>query len=288
MCSFSFKNYIFGQNKIKMRFIKYFLLAVISMGILVSCSSDDDNNSETNTTDNFFPLVVNNSWNYENTLSTPGQDDLVSIETLSITNTSENDGNTVYELETDNPAGSSPVTLALSQGVLYKNNNSLLYTGQFGLGLTDFPEVTFDVEDVAIYDTSASLNTELFSQDGLIEQEFQGIPISINYTLSSVMGDSFSSFDSNGVTYDNVISSQLIINLEVTASITDPLPLNIPILQSQDAVVVTNYFADGVGLIQSETDTNLVFEDIPIPDFTLEDISLNTFQVLTDYSVTLE
>ena len=269
--------------------IKITLLVLLGFGLLVACS-DDDSNSETTIAGNFFPLIVNNSWDYENTLSTstPGQDDVVTTETLSITNTSENNGNTEYELETDNPAGSSPVTLALSQGVLSKNDASLIYTGQFGLGLTDFPEVTFDVEDVQIYNTSASLDTELFSQNGSIQQDFQGIPISIDYTLSSIMGDSFESFESNDVTYDNVISSQLIINLEITANITDPLPLSIPILQSQDAVIVTNYFADGVGLIQSETDTNLVFEEIPIPDFTLEDISLLTLQELTDYSVSLE
>ncbi|NBC58517.1 MAG: hypothetical protein GVY05_09600 [Bacteroidetes bacterium] len=266
------------------------LLLAFGFGLLIACSSDDDSNTESNITGNFFPLVVNNSWDYENTLSSSvaGQDDIVTTETLSITGTTENSGNTVYELDTDNPAGSSPVTLALSQGVLRKNDASLIYTGQFGLGLTDFPEINFDVENVQIYDTSASLDTELFSQDGSIQQEFQGLPLSINYTLSSIMGDSFESFESNDVTYDNVISSQLIINLEITANITDPLPLNIPILQSQDAVVVTNYFADGVGLVQSETDTNFVFEDIPIPDFTLEDISLLTLQELVNYSVELE
>ena len=59
---------------------------------------------------------------------------------------------------------------------------------------------------------SLSNETEMFSQSGTIEQDFQGFPITINYTLSTVMGDSFNSFEVNGVTYDNVISSNLIIN----------------------------------------------------------------------------
>jgi len=279
-----------------MKIIKPLLFLILGFGILTACSSDDDsvdgdaddNDPDTEDIQNFFPLVVGNFWDYENTLSTIGQDDVVTTETLSITGNNNDSGTSVYELETDNPAGSGPVTLALSQGVLNKINTSLLYTGQFGLGATDFPEFNFDVENVPIYDTSENANAVLFTQNGTIEQDFQGIPLSIDYTLSSVMGASFSTFDSNGVTYENVISSQLIINLEVTANITNPFPLNIPVLQSQDAVIATNYFADGVGLIQSETDTDLVFEDIPIPDFTLEDISFNTFQVITDYSVTLE
>lgn len=278
-----------------MKFTKCFFLLIILFGMVTACSSDDDtmndttdDNPDIEDIENFFPLIVNNSWDYENTLSSAGQDDVVTSETLSISSTSESNGETVYELETDNPGGSSPVTLALSQGVLSKNENSLLYTGQFGLGLTDFPEIAFDVDNILIYDTTASLDTELSSQAGSIQQNFQGIPLSIEYTLRSVMGESFDTYEVNGVVYDNVINSQLIINLEIIANITDPLPLNIPILQSQDAVVVTNYFADGIGLIQSETDTNLVFEDIPIPGFTLEDISFNTFQILTDYSVMLE
>lgn len=256
--------------------------------LLASCSSDDDAtpNDDDNDDQNFFPLVVGNSWDFENTLSTAGQDDLVTNETLSISGTSENSGNVVYEVETDDPANSGPVTLALSQGTLTKSNAKLIYTGVFGLGLEGFPEVNFDVENAPIYDKSASNGIEMYSQIGTIEQDFQGVPITIEYTLSTIMGESLASFDVNGTTYDNVISSQLIINMVASASV-DPLP-PFPILASQDAVIITNYFADGVGLIQSETVTTFVFQDLPIPNIPLEDISLTTLQILTDYSVTLE
>jgi hypothetical protein len=253
----------------------------------------DDNTNDPNieeVAENFFPLVVGNSWDYENTLSSPSQQDIVSNETLSVSTTSEVSGDTVYELNSDNPVGSGPVTLALSQGKLNKSNSSLLYTGEFGLGLNNFPEINFTLENTVIFDTSVSSGTELFSQDETIEQEFQGIPLTIDYTLTTIKGDNFDTYETNGVTYDNVISSQLIVNLEITANITDPLPVSVTIVQSQDAVVVTNFFADGVGLIESETDTAIVFEDItlPIPNLPLDDISFNTLQVLTDYNVTLE
>ncbi|RRO17940.1 hypothetical protein [Flavobacteriaceae bacterium 14752] len=282
-----------------MKSIKFSLVFILGIIFLVSCSSDDDTASDINDdgnnddnpvteVENYFPLVVGNSWDYENTLSSPNQQDVVTNETLSIFETTEFNGSVVYELETDNPAGSGPATLALSQGTLVKDGSVLFYTGEFGLGLNNFPEVNFEIENAAIYNTAASTNAELFSQDGTIEQEFQGIPLSINYTLSTVMGNNFDTFESNGVTYDNVISSQLIVNLEIIANITDPLPISIPILQSQDGVIVTNYFADGIGLVESETNTNLMFEDIPIPGFQLDNISFNTLQVLTDFSITLE
>ncbi|QTY25941.1 hypothetical protein [Flavobacterium sp. CS20] len=286
-----------------MKSIKSKLSLILGIIFLISCSSDDDamndvNEGDDNTNDpnieevaeNFFPLVVGNSWDYENTLSSPSQQDIISNETLSVSTTSEVSGDTVYELNSDNPVGSGPVTLALSQGKLNKSNSSLLYTGEFGLGLNNFPEINFTLENTVIFDTSVSSGTELFSQDETIEQEFQGIPLTIDYTLTTIKGDNFDTYETNGVTYDNVISSQLIVNLEITANITDPLPVSVTIVQSQDAVVVTNFFADGVGLIESETDTAIVFEDItlPIPNLPLDDISFNTLQVLTDYNVTLE
>ena len=272
---------------------KLSILLILSLFILTSCSSDDDgvedNNNgnenpdtETEIEENFFPLTVGNNWDFENILTSPNQDDVVSVENLSVSGIVDINGSTGYEMETDNPSGSGPVTLALSQGTLLKENSSLAYTGVLGLGLNGFPDVNFDVENASIYDTSLSNETEMFSQSGSIEQDFQDFPITINYTLSTVMGDSFNDFEVNGVTYDNVISSQLIINVEATTI------LQIPILESQNAVVITNYFADQVGLIQSETDTNFVFEEISIPNFPLQDISFNTLQLLTDYDVVIE
>jgi hypothetical protein len=275
-----------------MKSIKSKLSLILGIIFLISCSSDDDamndvNEGDDNTND---PNIEEVAENFENTLSSPSQQDIVSNETLSVSTTSEVSGDTVYELNSDNPVGSGPVTLALSQGKLNKSNSSLLYTGEFGLGLNNFPEINFTLENTVIFDTSVSSGTELFSQDETIEQEFQGIPLTIDYTLTTIKGDNFDTYETNGVTYDNVISSQLIVNLEITANITDPLPVSVTIVQSQDAVVVTNFFADGVGLIESETDTAIVFEDItlPIPNLPLDDISFNTLQVLTDYNVTLE
>ncbi len=278
-----------------MSFKSIFYLLLAGVFVLSSCSSDDGDTSNNNNnpvteeeTLNYFPLAVGNNWDFENTLTSPNQEDIVSNENLSITNTVDVNGMTGYELESDNVSGSGPTTLALTQGTLFKENSSLKYTGVFGLGLENFPEVNFNVENTSIFDTDLPNETEMFSESGTIEQEFEGIPISIDYTLSTIMGDDFENFTVNGVSYDNVISSQLIVNLKITANITNPFPISFTILQSQDAITVNNYFANGIGLIQSETNTNLVFEEIPIPDVSLDDISFNTLQIVTDFSVTTE
>lgn len=264
------------------------ILLIFCLFIFSSCSSDDDAGSTETNNKNYFPLLVANNWDFENTLSAPNQDDVITTEKLSVSGTVYNNGTEAYELETDNPAGSGPVTLALSQGILFSENSRLLYTGVFGLGLEGFPETNFDVENMVIYDASLPNEAEMYSLSGNIEQEVQGFPITINYTLSTIMGDLFGSFEVNGETYDDVINSQLKINIEVTANITDPFPVTVTVLKSQDAIVITNYFADEVGLIQSETDTNFIFETLPLINLPLEDIEFDTLQILTDYSVSME
>lgn len=267
---------------------KLTLLLSISLFISISCSSDDDGIGSGDDVKNYYPLVVENNWDFENTLSSPSQDDIISNEKLSVSNLLDDNGSDAYELETDNPEGSGPVTLALSQGILMKNASNLVYSGIFNLSLDQLPGVDLDLENVVIYDFSASSGTEIFSETGNLEQSFQNIPLEIVYSITSEMGDSFVNFDVNGVTYEDVINSKLVINLEVRTIPTSELPFPFTVLQSQDAVVINNYFANNVGLIQSETETTLTFEELPIPGFSMEDLEFNTLQLLVDYSVSLE
>ena len=264
------------------------ILLLLSLFIFSSCSSDDDAGNADNNNENYYPLVVANNWDFKNTVSSPNQNDIVTTENLSVSGTVDNNGTEAYNLETDNPDGSGPVTTTLTQGVLFKNNSSLIYNGVFGLSLEGFPELNLNVENVIIYNSSSPSGTELFSQTGNVEQDFLGIPISVDFILSTEMGQSFVDFEVNGEVYDDVISSQLTVNIGVTTVANNDIPFPITVLQPQNAVVITNYFANEVGLIKSETDTNLSFEELPIPNIPLDDINFNTLQILTAFSVSLE
>lgn len=271
---------------------KISILLILSVLFLSSCSSDDSESISENEVKNYYPLVVENNWNFENTFSSPGLEDMLSYENLSISEMINANGLDAYELETDNPENSGPVTLALSQGILMKNNSSLIYTGTLGFSLDEFTaldlDLDLDLENLIIYDYSSVFGAELYTDTGSIEQSVEGIPIIINYTVSSEMGDSFDNFSVNSEVYEDVISSQLVANLQVETIPNPQLPFPITILQSQDAVVITNYFANNIGLIQSETDTNFEFEELPIPGFPLEDLDIYTLQLLVDFTVSLE
>lgn len=249
--------------------------------IAVSCSSDDGNADNPQSEKSYFPLVLNNSWDYQNTVSAQNQDDMISQETLTLSNTNQVGGRTVYEFDTNNPVNSAPTTLALSNGFLYKEGSSLFYTGSFGLGIPELPDFNFEVEDGQIYDKNAAEGTELFSFPNSLQEVVNGLAINIDYTVSSLMGSTMQSLIVNNETYNDIISSKLIITMEITL---DGIP--IAILDNQEVIEVTNYFAKDVGLIKSETDTNFNF--ISFPTLPLEDISFFTLQELQSYNLNIE
>lgn len=259
------------------------LIAVIFLScfLIFSCSSDDEDIENPQFEKNYFPLVLDNSWDYKNTVSTQNQDDLISQETLTLNNISQVGGNTVYEFETSNPVNSAPTTLALSNGFVYKNGTSLFYTGYFGLGTPDFPNINFEVEDGKIYDKNLAEGTEMFSFQDSLQENFNGVPIIIDYTVSSVMGSTLQSLVITDEAFDDVITSKLIVNMEV---FVDGIPL--PILENQKVIEVTNYFAEDVGLIKSEIDANFNF--ISFPTIPLEDINFFILQELENYSLNIE
>lgn len=255
-----------------------FVLAIL----LVSCSEDDDTGNSEDVT-NYFPLEVGNSWDYNNTFIATGQEDFFGSETLSVANTLQQYGNQVFEMETSNPENSGLSTLILSQGILFKNNSRLIYTGEFSLGIPDFNDIAFDLENVPIYDTQVSPGTQLFEESTSLQEQLQGLPITLNFNIITNMGNNLNTLEVNGVTYTDVISSEWIINLEVLAGSSI---FSTPILENQEVSRVINYFAKDIGLIKSESTSTLVFEEFEfIP---LEDIDSSSLQELTNYSVNSE
>ena len=258
------------------------LICLLMLGVCLftSCADDDNENSQNNT--NYFPLATSNSWNYQNTFTSQDQDDMESEETLTVTDSSEVGGNTLYEFETSNPLNAAPTTNALSNGSLYKQNSSLIYNGAFGLGLPEFPELNFEIQDGKIYDKNASAGTELFAFSDTLQESIEGAPILINYTITSVMNESFEVLEVNNEIYEDVISSTLNVNMVITTEVG--IPPNF--LEEEEVVEVTNYFAKDVGLIQSETDINFKF--ITFPTVTLDDFTFQIKQDLQDYNVNIE
>lgn len=263
-----------------MKISKLFYLLLIGLAIH-ACSDDDTDLPGGNTPediDNYFPLVAGNTWNYENVVMSPAQDDIVSNETLSVVGSTMGD----FDLETDNPMNAGPVTSALDQGVLRKSGSQLIFTGALGFAVEGFPNLEIALNDAAIYDVDASSGTILYADSGSSEETIENVPLTINYEIETVMGANINSYSVNGMTYNDVITSQIIIRLEIRAAGI------FTVLPEQDVIVIDNYFALDIGMVSSETEVEFDFTEVGQLPLPIEDFMLSSTQSLESYTVELD
>ena len=268
-----------------MKKLTFTLLALL----IISCSSSDDNNNEIIIPESFdyFPLNVGSSWTYDNQDSEQENTrDSVFISEIEVIN----DIN--YYQFSALPPVSGFMTTILSQSILRTNNNALLLNGELGTPPVEgFPEISIPLVNLIMYDLDENNNSLLSEFSGEIIQVIENIPIKIGYTITTVQGEIFE--DGFGdYTNSNVLSSKININLSIVAEYEIlGTVLDLPILQSQDVIRTTNYFANGIGMIYSDTQVEYELEDLSILEtlgitlpFPSEDSS-NSSQNLDTYNL---
>jgi len=226
-----------------MKKITYLLLALI----IVSCSSDDDNGTTTppEETYNYFPLTSGTYWTYDNESEQGATRD-----SLYVAGTEVVDGVTHTVLGAAEPVTGFMTTL-LSQSLVRATETSLLLNGELGAPPVEgFPEITIPLIDFKLYDSQTSVGTILSETSGEIEQTVQDIPLIIGFTIKTIQGETFE--NGYGGFSESVITSQLAVNLSIS-TVFPGTTVEIPILQPQDVIIVDNYYADGIGLIDSDT-----------------------------------
>lgn len=283
----------------------YPIILLFSVILLWNCSSDDDatNDSGEPIVDpapeepiiNYFPLVIGNNWQYENT-QTSNEETVESSETLTVESEQQVGDTLTYALSSNSDALTISATGIFSNGLLYKSDGKLLITGDFDLGLdeTDLPGFNVNFEDLVVYDVDAIAGSVLFTQDENFDlPEFNDIDLNVNLSIVSTSLSSLNELEVNGLVYEDVIGAEVVVSMaiEATAVIPPlPVPVTVDVIPFQEVVKVTNYFANEVGLIQSETNLSVTFNEIlnQLPEFNLEDIQVNGLQKLTEYNVSLE
>jgi|GEM_PF-1898929 len=296
------KKLIFTQKFYKMK-IKNLFLVFLVLAFVASCSSDDDNISgggeETPGGEDpvevidYLPSDVSNNWTYFNEIES-GIEELegTSTETLSVTD--ENDNIVTFNTEVDGETRGL-FTGALANGEIEKVEGSLVYSGD--MNLFDFEGIDLDIpfSEMLILDVEAAEGDELFSVEGEFSEElpfgeFGDFDIDVSYTLTVNQGENLESY----MDFENVKTSQITLsNLSVVIH-GIPVIGDLELMEDTEAVVLeaTNYFANGVGLIKSETAVDIPFIDLlemmpvpidGIPD--LQEINFHVTQDLTEYSV---
>jgi len=209
---------------------------------LSSCSSDDYGN----TYFNYFPLTSDNSWTYEVEGQTTNFDNLYVGDEIILNNKSYQQMKT-----TDVPFGF--YSSLLRDNGLRNEGQKLLLTGTLALDFgVDIP-LDFALEDFILINNDAASNEVMSTKSGTISQDLNGTPITIDYTIKSTALETLPSFTtSKNVTYADVKKVNFVINVEVTTLQTIPgtnITIPIPILNSQDVLTATHYYAQDIGMV---------------------------------------
>lgn len=268
----------------KINLSNFFLLIV--MASFVSCSDDDS--PSINETQNYFNLVVSNSWTYQNTYSSQNQSTQEGSETLIVDEIITENGKDFYKLKSTNIEVPGIVTSMLTSGKLSESEDqsSLSYTGDLNLSLLEnLPEINLDVQGLKLYDQKLSAGANLYIKEEAITQTVNNIPFTIEVEIYSNYLGNVGSKTVNGETYNDVISSEIIVKAKVTSDLAF---LPVTVLEQQDFLISTLYFAPQIGLINSDTTIEATFEDLSNFGLPLEDILIISDQELTDFTLQVE
>ena len=181
------------------------------------------------------------------------------------------------------------ITGILVNGNLSKQNGKLVYNGQYMIDLSFYgmENLSIPINNLTVYDVNASAGDQLSTLSNTIDQTFnlqgQDIPLTMTYSLNTQQNEILESYTVNNVSYENVLKSTLSVNLAVDASVAI---ITLPLLEEQEVLTSSNYYAADIGLIYSENSVSYNFEDLSQFDIpTLNPINVNTTQSIDTYTV---
>lgn len=252
---------------------------------LISCSSDDTSINDTNNA-TYFPLTTGNEWNYTNTSTAEGGIENTNEETLTITTQNNN----AYSFSSSaNMLERGVITGILVNGSLTKQNGKLIYNGEYVVDLSSFDieNLNIPIDNLVVYDVNASAGDALSTISNTINQTLnlqgQDIPLSITYSLNTIQHEILESYTVNNTSYENVLKADVSLNLVVNASL---VVVTVPLLEEQEVLTSSNYYAADVGLIYSENSASYNFEDLSqfgIPN--IDSIHVDSSQSIDTYTV---
>uniref|UniRef100_UPI00404A176F hypothetical protein n=1 Tax=Flavobacterium sp. TaxID=239 RepID=UPI00404A176F len=268
----------------------FLFLSLLALALSSCSTSDDDATTDSETI--FLPLTASDYWVY-NVIS----DQLTNVDSIYIASEQTINDATFSQFGTRDPFYGFYAS-AVKNNLVRKNGNQLLLTGSLNSSaLGEFFDLEIGLEDFIFMSEDAPLNQQLDLETGVVSQDFDSLPLDITYTLKSNAGDSYESYLApNGQTYDNVKAVKITLRLYVSTTFTSdtlPIPITIAVLEAQDVVVSTLYFAEGVGVVHTSTDYQYELNPsllnnplIPIDDIGVPtEASFSVIENLTSYNV---
>lgn len=257
--------------------MKKITLLLFGLGFFaVSCSSDDNGNTSEGESTNFLPLTDSNYWVYD--VSGSIQD---GRDSLYVANDTVIGSNTYKKLKTRFLA-SGFFSGALGNNGVRISGDELLVSGSATIPFSEEFPVSIAISDFTIFKEGAANNTQLDNVSGTINQTYEGVPLNIDYTLTTTARENLATYSVNNQMYNNVKRIETKLSLAISANLQG---LPIPLMSDQDVLISSQYYAEGIGVVH--VDTNFQYElgplgaQLPIPQSGSE----SQEEILADYSV---
>ncbi len=243
------------------------LLLAALCGTLFSCSSDEsssDTGTPTPDTNFTIPLTTGKYWTYDVEDSNANQ----FRDSLYISGDTLIGGNTHKKFKVKDDLATGFYSSSLRNNGVRELDNKLLLSGDLSLGMGQQLPIALDLTltDFIIFKKNAAVNEQLSTKTGVIEQEFNGYPIKINYTLKSYGGESIATFTPPTTTdvYTNVRTSKIVLRASITTQQTVAgVPFTVTIMPEQDVLISTQYIANGIGVTYVKTDMQYQLAALP-------------------------
>lgn len=239
----------------------YYFMLFIALLLVSSCSDDDnttdDSPNNSTITGNYFPTNLDSFWNYDVEASSSAATDVMfSTDELTVESINSND----FKLSANAglPANGTMSGILVS-GTLTSSDTSLTLNGTLDLPaeLSDLIAFEIALNNAVLYNVNASSDTILYSVSDQITQDVQGFPVTVDYEVHSKSLGFYNTITLNDEAFTNVVASKLVLNMGVSTSVTVAgILVNVPILASQDLLVITSYYAENVGLVRAESNFN--------------------------------
>jgi len=248
----------------------------------------DDADSYVSTT-NYLSFALNNNWIYDVTTddgtnpATNSVDDIIVDETSTI-NTKEYYGMTAS-------AGSTGIMSQLFDQNFFRVENGVSYMqGEFTLPLSNFggTDISINLDDAKLIDETKTNGTVLTTLSDVTAQTIGGFDLDITYTFKTVQRETLASHTVGSETYNDIIKSDIVLSIKVTTEVNIGVPLVVTILDTQDILTINNFYANNIGLVDSDTVFTYTLEDLsgfgitlPFPDTA----TITTAQEISAYTI---
>ncbi len=258
-----------------------FTLVFALFFILSSCSPSDDSDPVV-AEGNYYPLASGNYWVYNFAGADNSGRDSLYIAKDTVIN-SEN-----YKKFSAKSLPSGFYTNSVNNNSLRFSGDELLMTGSANLDFGDTLPVELSLTNFILFKESASNGQQLSSVSGTINQDYNGFPLIINYTLKTNAKETLPTFTApDGTVYTEVkaVKTTLILKISATVEIVPGFSQNVVMLNTQDVISSTQYYANNIGVVYASTDVTYQLEDLPIEIGIPQSFAQNSKEILDIYKV---